>query len=255
MSKDFRLKLPTRLKTDASSVGLGTFLVQNYGTINNGKRHPIRCSSRALRDHVKRYAQIEKETIALVFGVERFHEYLYGCRFIVINDHKPFKSIFNRSIISCPPPIQKLFIRLKMYDFELQYSPGKDMLVSDTVSRSHLSSSEAEFTEDSLIHHVRFVISNLLISETRLKQFQSETKSDPILKTLITYTNHEWPEKHLIPTDLLPYYTHCSDITFCEGILLKNERIVVHTTFQAEIKSLIHQGQLGIENCKKRVRQ
>ena len=177
----------------------------------------------------------------LVFGVERFHEYLYGRRFIVINGHKPFKSIFNRSIISCPPPIQKLFIRLKMYDFELHYSPGKDMLVSDTVSRSHLSSSEPEFTEDSLIHHVRFVLSNLPISETRLKQFQLETKNDPILQTLITYSTHEWPEKHLIPTDLLPYYTHHSNITFCDGILLKNQQIIVPTTLQAEMKSLIHQ--------------
>ena len=97
------------------------------------------------------------------------------------------------------------------------------MLVSDTFSRSHLSRSEPEFTEDSLIHHVHFVLLNLLISETRLKQFQLETKNDLILQVLITYTTNEWPEKHLIPTDLLPYYTHHSDITFCEGILLKNE--------------------------------
>ena len=45
--------------------------------------------------------------------------------------------------------------------------------------------------------------------------------------------------------------THRSDITFCESIFLKKERIVVPTTFQGEMKSLIHQGYLGIENCKK----
>ena len=58
------------------------------------------------------------------------------------------------------------------------------MLVSDTFSRSHLSHSKPEITEDSLIHHVHFVLSNLPISETRLKQFQLETKNDPILQTL-----------------------------------------------------------------------
>ena len=157
--KIFYSKLPTCLKTDASSVGLGDFLEQNYGTINNE--------------------------------------------------------------ISFPTCIQKLFLCLQKYNFELQYSPWKDMLVSDTFSRSHLSHSEPEFTEDSLIHHVHFVLSNLPISETRLKQFQLETKNDPILQTLITYTTYEWPEKHLIPTDLLPYYTHHSDITFCEGILFE----------------------------------
>ena len=95
------------------------------------------------------------------------------------------------------------------------------MLVSDTSSRSHLSHSEPEFTEDHLIHHVHFILSNLPISETHLKQLQLETKNDPILQTLITYTTYEWPEKHLIPTALLPYYTHHSDITFCEGILFE----------------------------------
>ena len=117
-----------------------------------------------------------------------------------------------------------MFLHLQKYDFELQYSPGKeDMLVSNTLSRSHLSLFEPKFTEDSLVEHVHFVLSKLPISETRLKQFQLETKSDPILQTLITYTTHEWSEKHLIPTDLLAHYTHQSDITFCGGVLLKNE--------------------------------
>ena len=65
------------------------------------------------------------------------------------------------------------------------------MLVSDTLSRSHLSRSEPVSTEDSLIDHVHFLLLNLPISEIRLKQFQLETKDDPILQTLITYTIHE----------------------------------------------------------------
>ena len=84
--KIFDLKLPTRLKTNASSVGLGTFLEQSYGTVNNEKWYPIDYSSQALRDYKKRYAQIEKETLSIIFGVERFHEYLYGRKFLIIND-------------------------------------------------------------------------------------------------------------------------------------------------------------------------
>ena len=203
----------------------------------------------------KNVTQIEKEALSIVFGVKRFHEYLHGHRFTIINDHKPLKSIFNRLIISCPPRIQKFFLSLQKYDFELQYSPAKDMLVSDTLHRSHLSCSQPEFTKHSVIHHVHSVLSNLPISETCLKQFQLETKNDPILQTLVTYTTYEWPEKHLIPTDLLPYYTHHSDITFHEGILLKTKQIMVPTTLRATMKSLIHQGHLGIENCKKHTRQ
>ena len=92
----------------------------------------------ALRAYKKRYTQTEKETLSIVFGVEHFDEYLYGCRFIVINDHKPFKSIFIRPIVSCPGRIQKFFLRLQKYDFEPQYSLGKDMLALYTLIRSHL---------------------------------------------------------------------------------------------------------------------
>ena len=68
----FDSKLSTPLKTDASSVGLGTFLKQNYGNVNNEKWHPIYYSIRALRDYEKRYAQIEKETLSIVLESNDF---------------------------------------------------------------------------------------------------------------------------------------------------------------------------------------
>ena len=111
---------------------------------------------------------------------------------------------------------------------------------------------EPEFTENILIHHIHFVLSNLPINDTRLKQSQLETKSDLILQILITHTTLEWPEKHLIPTYLHPCYTHRIKITFFEGILLKNERIILPTTLRAEMKSFIHQGYLEIERRKPR---
>ena len=50
------------------------------------------------------------------------------------------------------------------------------MLISDTLSRSYLKNSVPEFDENSLIHHVHFIISNLPISDlARLKQFREET--------------------------------------------------------------------------------
>ena len=91
--KIFDSKLPTRLKIDTSSVGLGIFL-------NKTTEPWITKSGTLLANHRKLYGttkkhegQIEKETLSIVFGVKRFHfEYLYGLRFIVINDHKPLKS-------------------------------------------------------------------------------------------------------------------------------------------------------------------
>ena len=103
------LKLTARLRIDASSVGLNDFIEQSYGTVQNEKWHPIGYLSPTLRYYEKRYVQIEKRTLLIVFGVKRFHECLYGRRFIVINEHKLLKSIFNKLIISCHTRIQNFF--------------------------------------------------------------------------------------------------------------------------------------------------
>ena len=103
--KIFDPNLPTRLKIDASSKGVGALLEQNHGSLENPQWHPIGYSFRALHDCEKRYTQIEKETLFIVFGVERFHKYLYGHKFTIINDHQPLRSIFSRSIVTCPPRI------------------------------------------------------------------------------------------------------------------------------------------------------
>ena len=76
----------------------------------------------------------KKETLFIAFAVERFHEYLYGRKFTVINDHQPLKSFFSKSIVSFPSRIQKFFPRLQKSEFDLKYSPRKAMLVSDALS-------------------------------------------------------------------------------------------------------------------------
>ena len=108
--KVFDPNLPTRLKIYGSSEGVGALLEQNHGSLENPQWHPIGCSSRTLRDYEKRYVQTEKKTFSIVFGVERLHEYLYRRKFTIINDHQPLKSIFSRSIVTCPPRIQKFFL-------------------------------------------------------------------------------------------------------------------------------------------------
>ena len=72
--KIFNPNLQTRLKIDASSEGLGALLEQNHGTLTYPKCNPVGYASQSLRDYKKRYAQIEKETLSIVFGVERFHD-------------------------------------------------------------------------------------------------------------------------------------------------------------------------------------
>ena len=125
--------LPIRLRTDSSLIGLGAMIEQSL----DGEWHPIAFASRSLDKSEQKYASIKRETLSVVFGCERFHEYLYGQEFIVQNDHKPLKTIFSRSIMSCPPRIQRFFLRLQKYSFVLEYSPGRTMKVADTLSLAY----------------------------------------------------------------------------------------------------------------------
>ena len=84
----------------------------------DGEWYPTAFASTALEKSEQNYASIEREC-------ERFQEYVYDHEFIIQNDHKPLKTIFSRSITSCPPRIQRFFLRLQKYSFTFEYTPGK----------------------------------------------------------------------------------------------------------------------------------
>ena len=84
----------TSLQVDASNRGLGTVLLQE------GK--PISFASKALTETEQKYANIEPELLAVVFGCERFRTYLYGCKFQVESDHKPLEMISLKNLIAAP---------------------------------------------------------------------------------------------------------------------------------------------------------
>ena len=126
---------------------------------------------------------------------------------------EPTTTIFSKSIVNCLPCIQKFFLHLQKYEFDLKYSPGKTMLVSDALRQAYIKNLKPKFDENSLIHHMHFVILNLLISNEHLEQLKQETQKDPILQTLIKYTIEGWLGKTLISYELHPYFTHRSDIS------------------------------------------
>ena len=123
----FNPSLPMTIQVDASQVGLGAALLQN------GK--PIAFASKALTETECQYANIEREMLAAVFGVERFHTYIYGWSFMIESDHKPLKSISRKNLADMPAWLQCMMLCLQGYDFTIHYCPGKEMVIPDTLSQ------------------------------------------------------------------------------------------------------------------------
>ena len=115
--------LPVTVQADASLRGLGACLIQKH----KGKDQPIAFASKSLTDAETRYANIERELLAIVFACQRFSTYLLGRSFVADSDHEPLEMIAMKNLANAPPRLQRMLLELQRYDVTIKYRPGKEM--------------------------------------------------------------------------------------------------------------------------------
>jgi len=242
----FDPKLPLTLSVDASQKGLGAVILQE------GK--PIAYASRALTTCQQRYAQIEKETLAIVYGCQKFHQYIYGRKVTVETDHKPLQAIFRKPLYQTPPRLQRLLLILQKYDLDIGYKPGKLMFIADHLSRNFLLETKEDLTPDLTVNELS-LISYLPISDEMYAKFQTATADDRELQELLKTISEGWPsDKQELPKSMTPYWTFRDEISCVDGLLFKSHKLVVPKNLQKEMLTKIHESHMGINKCKSRAR-
>ncbi|XP_055525274.1 uncharacterized protein K02A2.6-like isoform X2 [Wyeomyia smithii] len=234
----------TQLVADASSVGLGAVLMQ----INKQGARIIAYASKSLSDVEQRYAQIEKEALALVWAVERFHFYLYGRLFELITDHKPLEAIFKPKSKPCAR-IERWVVRLQAYKAKVIYRPGKTN-IADPLSRLAIKDNISGKTFDECAEsYVHWVTSNAMLVALKITKIEQASDLDKSIQSVKVGL-----EQDVRSEDASSFRVFATELCFANKILLRGTRIVIPEALKLRVLDLAHEGHPGITIMKQRLR-
>ena len=173
--------LPVKIDTDASSVGIGAVISH---ILPDGNEKPIEMVSRTLTKAERNYSQIEKEALSLVWGIKRFHKYVYARTFTLVTDHKPLIYVLkeNKQIPEMGVSrIQRWAVTLASYQYKIQYRPTHKHANADVCSRFPLEEKveEDETLGGDLVSDVFFnnFIDKPLINHLTISKFTNVYRS------------------------------------------------------------------------------
>ncbi|XP_037927767.1 uncharacterized protein K02A2.6-like [Teleopsis dalmanni] len=249
----FQEHLPIILATDASSSGIGAVISHIFA---DGSERPIAFASKTLNVHQVKYSQIEKEGLAIVFGIQKFHQYLYGRKFTLFTDHKPLVSIFNPGKhlpTTTSNRLQRWAIILMAYQFDIKYKPTAQHGNADALSRLPEGPDNNFDQEDNC-----FAVEEL-DTPIDAEVIRFHTKRDETLMKVHRFIQQGWPiSVGPQQADILPYFQRNTALVIIDNIICLqgySNRAIIPKKLRQRVLKLLHESHWGIVRMKQLARR
>lgn len=233
------------IQTDASNEGIGACLIQD--------ERPIAYGSRALSKAEKNYPPIEKEMLAVLFGLEKFNQFVYGRKVEVNSDHKPLSAIYKKDLNKVPVRLQRMLLRTLKYDYSIKYLPGNKMFIADALSRHFIPDPVPDDPE--MLYVVHSLSNTISITGERKAEFEDSIQKDECLKNVCMYLENSWPAKSSLGAAEKQFYKLKSELIISNGLLFFNNKLVVPRSQIRYVLEMLHIGHFGTEKTLTKARR
>ncbi|XP_038106836.1 uncharacterized protein K02A2.6-like [Culex quinquefasciatus] len=251
----YNVNEPIVVECDASSFGLGAAIFQSRGVIGY--------ASRTLTATEKNYAQIEKELLAILFACVRFDQLIVGNpKTTVKTDHKPLVTVFKKPLLSAPRRLQHMLLNLQRYRPSIEFVTGKENVVADAISRAPFDERQADdrFDKRDIYKVFREVeevklSSFLKVKDEQLNEIMEESAADASMQLIVKYTLEGWPTSvDKVPDSAKMFFKYRNELSTQDGIVYRNDRIVVPHSLRRKLTEKVHVSHNGIEATLKLAR-
>lgn len=254
----FNVMTPIGMACDASSTGIGAVLFHRY---SDGTERPIANVSKILTDTQRNYSQVQKEALAIIFGLKKFYQYLYGRKFVLVTDHRPLLALFGPGKATPALAANRLArwaLLLSQFNYRIEYRKTNHHSNADALSRLPADNDpqfdREESEEDAeLVCAIQEVCKKVNPGDQNI--LKQESAKDPVISMIQRFVREGWPPRKSDEGSEVTRYRQLADsLSLCNGCLLLGSRVVIPASMRKEVLEQLHLGHFGMQRMKQLAR-